>query len=68
MWGALPLYLEGRGWGNAAGTEGAEEVDSGPSERGQAWAGAVGLERWVLKSQFLFLGAFWVLGPGASAS
>lgn len=40
--GALALCLEGRGWGNAAGTEGAEEVDLGPSERGQARAGAVG--------------------------
>lgn len=35
MLGALPLCLEGRAWGTAAGTEGAdEEVDSGPSKRG----------------------------------
>ena len=62
------MCLEGRGWGNAAGTEGAEEVDLGPSERGPGLGRGCGLERWVLKSQFLFLGAFWVLGPGASAS
>lgn len=66
-----PGLVTGGGAGeNAAGTEGEGEgeVHLGPSERGPGLGRGRGVERWVSKSQFLFLGASYVVGPGATAS